>query len=80
LGYEALIHRRDRPEEGAHSPEESLPDPASAKLLDGLFDPVIHVDARDRATRDGLSVNHLIEFLESIGVEDGLDVLWRVYL
>ena len=29
----------------SRKPEESLSDPASAKLLDGLFDPVIHVDA-----------------------------------
>ena len=30
---------------GCRKPEERLHDPASAKLLDGLFDPGIHVDA-----------------------------------
>jgi 4'-phosphopantetheinyl transferase EntD len=35
----------DQSDVGSRKPEESLPDPASAKLLDGLFEPVIHVDA-----------------------------------
>jgi 4'-phosphopantetheinyl transferase EntD len=37
--------RSDQPHLGCRGPKESLRDPASAKLLDGLFDPAIHVDA-----------------------------------